>query len=372
MDPDEIITDEGVTPEADELPDNTVGASADHASGAEDGDAEDDAATEAALLTGFRKITPTDDDEPVVKKITKDGDDEEDLTDTLLPANTVDTDVEEEPVVPPVKTAAVVPPTEEDPDIPGLGKASVVKAQLARLEAMDKQMSSVHGNIGQLRQLVTSSAQQGKPITAQDLEQVSNEFGAEYAQALATDLNKLGMGGRGGASVDADAIERIVGQRIESTRREFETRLVQRDHPDANDHFALPKVDAQGNPVLVTIKDTEGKDIQVQDSVPGPKHDAFMKFVNTLPADRKTELFGAGGWDSRVVGRALTEFKAHEIKAATTQATQQKRIARGAVPATGSGRQAVQPEGDPIMQGWKNVKGKSPGAAAQHRGVVRR
>lgn len=314
--------------------------------GQEGDEAVDPAAVEAAMADGWKKVGPD----------ARRNAEEEDITDLAFKEKGKD---EGDDTVEGAGTGEDTLPganADEEQEIPGLGmKPSQVKAQFAEMEALKKSVASTSGHLGHLKQLV-QQAGQGKKVTAESLKRVSEEFGPEFASAMAQDLNDAGFGG--GSSLDTAAIEQMVNEQVGAARvaaeREFEKKLVLRAHPDADEHFAKPLLDANGQPVMQ--KDKDGKDVPVWNA--GPKHAAFMAFVQTLPADRQQQLFGPGGWDSSIVGRALDEFKAHEKKAATTQATQTARIQRAAVPRTGSGREVQQPASDPVLQGWNNVRGK--------------
>lgn len=220
----------------------------------------------------------------------------------------------------------------EDPEVPGLGmKASEVKAQLAQLAQLQKTVASANGHIGHLKQLIGQMGK-GKQITADSLSKVREEFGAEYAEALAADLNAAGIGG--GSAVDEETLSRIVSERVaverESMSQDVERRLVRSRHPDAADYFH------------------------------GGKHNAeFIAFVQTLPAERQQEL--ADTWDSGVINTALDEFKTHKQKVANEQTKQQRRLERGVAPTAARGAPAAQPSGDPLEAGWNNVRGRGRG-----------
>lgn len=320
--------------------------------GQEGAEAMDAAEVEAAMAAGWKKAGP---------EARRDDEVEEDITDvvakkvTSQPENTVDNADGEGDDATQEATSTTTQP-DDDPEVPGTGmKASEVRAMREQLQVMQKSLASTSGHLGHLKQLV-QQAGQGKKVTAESLKRVSEEFGVDFAAAMADDLNEAGFGG--GVPVDTAAIEQMVESKVaaarEASQREFEKKLVLRAHPDADDHFARPKLGADGQPVMQ--KDKDGTEHPVWE--PGPKHAAFIGFVQTLPKERQEQLFGAGGWDSSIVTRALDEFKEHEKKAANTQATQQQRINRAVVPKTGSGRDVQQPAGDPMAQGWNNVRGR--------------
>jgi hypothetical protein len=239
---------------------------------------------------------------------------------------------------------------DDDPDVPGLGmKASQVKAALGRLDALEKSTASTAGHLGHLKQLVTQAGK-GKEVTAASLANIAKEFGEEFAEAMAKDLSGAGFGA--GATLDPAAVQAMVDEKVaqatELTRRDLEKRAVQRVHKDADDHFAKPVVNDKG---------------EVTGWTPGSKNVAFMAFIGTLPADRQREL-GENGWDSDVVIRALDEFKAHEKKAATSQAKQAARVNRAVAPTSSGGARVLEPTVDSLEEGWANVRGKSRAARA--------
>jgi hypothetical protein len=346
---------DGNTPPNDEKDDLEGRVPTDNILTGQEGDeAVDSEETEAAMAAGWNKANAGN------RKTATD--EEVDITDVVLKNSTGkddgDTDVEVELDADgkPLTSQQDEPPP-EDPEIPGLGmKASQVKAHLAELETVKKTAASLAGSLGHLKQLVTQAGK-GKEVTADALKNVAEEFGPEFAAALAKDLSTAGFGS--GGSVDTAAVEQMVSEQMtrahQEQERKLERKAVMRAHKDADDHFARPKLDADGKPVFV--KDAAGKDVPQWE--PGAKHAAFMQFVGALPADRQKEL-NENGWDSDVIIRALDDFKAHEKKAATKQATQNERINRAVAPTSGSGRRVEQPVEDPVMQGWKNVRGTAP------------
>lgn len=220
----------------------------------------------------------------------------------------------------------------DDPEVPGLGmKASEVKARLGKLDTLEKTLATANGHIGHLKQQI-QNAGKGKAITAESLKKVTEEFGAEYAQALAEDLSAAGIGG--GSTVDEETLGRIVSERVATIRDELsqstERKLVRQRHPDAADYFA------------------EGK-----------SHAEFMSFVGSLPKDRQDEL--ASTWDSEIINRALDEFKAHKQKVESEQTKQNRRLERGAAPTASRGAAVTAPTVDPIEAGWNSVKGRGRG-----------
>ena len=289
--------------------------------GQEGEDSPDSAEVEAAMLQGFARAsgakadTTTNDDDTTTGKATATKQGEEagsgEGGDKTQPDANLD-----------------------DPEVPGLGmKASEVKAQLAQLQTLQKTVASANGHIGHLKQLI-SQAGKGKTITKESLSKVREEFGDEYAEALAADLTAAGIGG--GATVDEETLGRIVSERVaverEAMSQDMERRLVRARHADAADYFA------------------------------GGKHNAeFGAFIGTLPKERQEEL--ASTWDSGVINTALDEFKAQKAKVANEQTKQQRRLERGVAPTAARGGPATQPVIDPIQAGWNNVRGRGRGNA---------
>jgi hypothetical protein len=300
----------------------------------QDGDeAVDDAEVEEAMLAGFSRVNGQKD------RATKPGDDEDaargagEEKPAAAQADTAQPGEGGQPT--PGASQPNAQPTEgDDPEVPGLGmKASEVKAQFAQIAAMNKARASANGHIGNLKQQL-ASAGKAKTITKEMLPKVREEFGDEYAEALAADLTAAGAGVGGG--VDDARLEEIVGERLAAQRDElsqqFERRLVAQRHPDSAHYFA------------------------------GGKHNAeFVAFIKTLPAERQQELNGT--WDSVVINAALDEFKDARKKAASQQGQQQRRIERGVMPTASRGGASAPPVVDPIEAGWNNVRGRGRGNA---------
>lgn len=287
--------------------------------GQEGEEAADPTDVEAAMLAGFARATgkPADDTD----------DDATRLTDTGKKPGEGQDAADGKPA------ATQTPPADQDdPEVPGLGmKASEVKARFGKLETLEKTLASANGHIGHLKQQI-QNAGKGKTITAESLKKVTEEFGAEYAQALAEDLNAAGIGG--GSSVDEETLGRIVGERMQTEResmsQDMERRLVRARHADAADYFKDGKHNAE-----------------------------FSAFIGTLPAERQQEL--ADTWDSGAINAALDDFKAHKAKADTAQAKQQRRVERATTPTAARGAPVAPPGVDPIEAGWNAVRGRGRG-----------
>jgi len=122
----------------------------------------------------------------------------------------------------PVAAAPSLAPVPADKIVfAGLTEAQL-QAKLDKIESLEKGSSTLAGRLGHLQQMLESG--KGKTITAEMLGKVSAEFGQEYAQALADDLNAAGIGG--GQVLDtkviADLVNEEVSKRDEERERKFE------------------------------------------------------------------------------------------------------------------------------------------------------
>lgn len=248
----------------------------------------------------------------------------------------------------PEKPAAATPPAATPTPTPapvkiGRWTEDEVAAKFAELEALKKGQSTVAGHIGDLRQKL--QAQGSRTITKDDLPEVVEEFGVEYAEALATSLNRLGLGS--GAGPSQAEIDQLVEQRSQQHAQVLEQRLekkrVMRKHPDADEHFFSMAEDGKTR-------------------IPGPKAEAFEAWVLSLPQERQKVI--ATSWDSDVMIGALSEFKTYQQKASAAPAapaqpasTRASRVERAVAP-RGTGTAAAQlTEDDAMNAGYSSVKG---------------
>jgi len=96
----------------------------------------------------------------------------------------------------------------------------------------------VQRNLQEVRQLASAARQEYVPqnvqVTAENFGKVREEFGEEFAAALAADLASIQMHqvqtGANQAQIDA-----YINQRLESANQQFETKLVALVHPDWNE-----------------------------------------------------------------------------------------------------------------------------------------
>lgn len=202
-----------------------------------------------------------------------------------------------------------------------------------RFAVLEKSTASANGLAGHLKQQLNKLSQ-GKAITKESLKRVSQEFGEEFAEAFAADLQDVGLGGSQALSDDKvyELVQSRLGEATADLERKFEFKLVTKTHKDAAEYFA------------------------------GGQHNAaFAGWVQTLPAERQQEI--GNSWDSNTVTSYLDEFKALRDKAVNQAARQKSRVERAVSPTSGAAAAAAQPLEDPLMAGWNKAKGLNrPGA----------
>jgi hypothetical protein len=141
------------------------------------------------------------------------------------------------------------------------GKFGEVQREIKRLEALAQQSFE--------------QREQAQPlnITAEHFSNMREEFGEDFAAALARDLAGLPLGGSGQGLGQAQ-IDELVTQRTESLKNDFEMKIVEVQHPDWQDVAAS---------------------------------DDFKGWVAQLPVDVQDQLNNT--WDSKFVARALSAYK---------------------------------------------------------------
>jgi hypothetical protein len=92
-------------------------------------------------------------------------------------------------------------------------------AKAARVDeinaTMEKQFGTAFGKMGGMeRVLKEMQSGQSVEVTAEDFSGIAEEFGQEYAETQAKDMNKLLAKFRGGASIDPAAIDKMVSDRV--------------------------------------------------------------------------------------------------------------------------------------------------------------
>lgn len=103
-------------------------------------------------------------------------------------------------------------------------------AKASQIDESRRQIDTLAGHIGGVKQVVEGLRQQRKSLTAGQLKRVAAEF-PELAEALQSDLSELG-----GASVDPAEIDRrvesVVESRVAQKAVEFEAKLLRFYHRD--------------------------------------------------------------------------------------------------------------------------------------------
>jgi hypothetical protein len=137
-------------------------------------------------------------------------------------------------------------------------------------------IGEINREVKRLEALAQSSAQprEAQPIqvTAEMFSNMREEFGEDFANALARDLSQIPLQQQGG--VDQSQIDIILEQRVAQIENNFEMKLVAREHPDWESIA------------------------QSQD---------FTGWKNQLPADIQDRLDTT--WDSGFISAAISAYK---------------------------------------------------------------
>lgn len=222
----------------------------------------------------------------------------------------------------PTPAAEATPPAAEEkkdePPQPAPKYAQITEDQLNELMAKAsqfdesrRQIDTLAGHIGGVKQVVESLKQQRKSLSAGQLKRVAAEF-PELAEALQSDLSEMG-----GASVDPAEIDKrvesVVESRMAAKAVEFETKILRFYHRDWDQ--------------VVVSND-------------------FLAWKAQLPEAERTKLDSSN--DGEYIASHLTAFKAAQAAkkeaadkaAAASKASdnRQKRL-EAAVPPRGSGGQ---------------------------------
>ena len=161
------------------------------------------------------------------------------------------------------------------------GKFGEVQREIKRLEALAQQ----------------SFEQQQQPrqplnITAENFANMREEFGEDFANALARDLANLPLGS-GQQGLSQEQLDVLVEQRTQKLQNDFEMKIVSVQHPDWQD---------------------------VANS------DDFNHWKSQLPTDVQDQLNNT--WDSAFISRALTAYKNdRDLHLKNLQEQQQKQAA---------------------------------------------
>jgi len=137
-------------------------------------------------------------------------------------------------------------------------------------------IGEINRDVKRLEELAQSSAQprEAQPIqvTAEMFSNMREEFGEDFANALARDLSQIPFQQQGG--IDQSQIDIILEQRVAQIENNFEMKLVAREHPDWESIA------------------------QSQD---------FTGWKNQLPADIQDRLDTT--WDSGFISAAISAYK---------------------------------------------------------------
>lgn len=194
----------------------------------------------------------------------------------------------------------------------------------SEVDRLKERESKVFGTLGALRQAVDAlkaqpSAQAAAPVNIA-LNRLSEQY-PEMAESLMEDL-KESLGSVVGGSVDSSVVDRIVSEKLESTSKSYESKLLSVMHPDWKSIPSTPE---------------------------------FAQWKGTLEPDELQVVNDS--WDALSVGDALTKFKAW--KAQTVQAKQQRQ-SRLEAAVTPRGTRLPTPsltEQDAFVAGFKSVRG---------------
>jgi hypothetical protein len=236
--------------------------------------------------------------------------------------------------------AAETPPEEKQPEYVQVTKSDFDKlmANAARIDEINatvvKQRDDAFGRIGRLEAALNEMRQssQNGTVSDEDLAELAQEYPDLAGLSVFKKLRAAG-------GIDPDAVGRIVQERVESanasareqTRREFETRLLTRDHPDWRQVVGVPA--KAGDP----IPDTE-----------------YRRWLAAQPEEYRAEVGSV--WDADVVGASIKKFKeSAKAKAAPNPAADQRRSRlAAAVPAKGDADPASPAEPDPFEAGYQS------------------
>lgn len=193
------------------------------------------------------------------------------------------------------------------------------------VDRLKERESKVFGSLGALRQAVDALKAQPSPQAAAPvnfaLKRLSQEY-PEMAESLMEDL-KESLGGVGGQSFDPTAVDRIVSEKLESTSKNYELKLLSVMHPDWKTIPASPE---------------------------------FTQWKGTLAPDELQIV--EDSWDAIAVGDTLSKFKAWKTQTSQAKQNRQSRLEAAATPTRGARTPTPSlTENDAFVAGWKSVRG---------------
>jgi hypothetical protein len=165
-------------------------------------------------------------------------------------------------------------------------------------------IGEINREVKRLEALAQSSAQprEAQPIqvTAEMFSNMREEFGEDFANALARDLSQIPLQQQGG--VDQSQIDIILEQRVAQIENNFEMKLVAREHPDWESIA------------------------QSQD---------FTGWKNQLPADIQDRLDTT--WDSGFISAAISAYKRDKALYQEQQSKKNQRLEAAVMPKSTGG-----------------------------------
>lgn len=203
-------------------------------------------------------------------------------------------------------------------------------AKVSQIDEGKRQIDTLSGHLGGMKQVVEGLKQQRKSLSAGQLKRVAAEF-PELAEALQSDLSEL-AGGSGVDTAEIDKrVESVVESRVAAKAVEFETKILRFYHRDWD------------------------KVVVSQD---------FLTWKGQLPEAERTKLDNSN--DGEYIADKLTEFKAAkaakdkaDAEAAAKAKSSDKRQQRleAAVPPRGSGGHTPSKSGVPsdFQAGWDSA-----------------
>lgn len=234
------------------------------------------------------------------------------------------------------------PAPEAEAVIPGLGLTPTqVKEQLAAgasaREALEHSERKIFGKMGAMKAEILKSIQEAAPkgevpakIDKQSLKKITELYGEEMADAIASDLGSLIAAPA--ATVDAEAIskqvsetvEAQVAKRIADESRKIEVRFLTRAHPDWQTVHASPD---------------------------------FRVWEQTLPPEERQQLRSSS--DAEFLIERFDAFKSWRDKSDPAKANTAKRLERAVSPTSApSSGPAVLPDKVGLSVGFNRVRGK--------------
>ncbi len=253
-------------------------------------------------------------------------DDEDQQTPT--PAAKSETPAAQEPAAP-AGQAATEPPAQPKYAQITEEQLNDLMTKVSQIDEGKRQIDTLSGHIGGMKQVVESLKQQRKSLSAGQLKRVAAEF-PELAEALQGDLSELAGPGVDPVEIDK-RVESVVEARVSAKAIEFETKLLRFYHRDWDK--------------VVVSND-------------------FLTWKNQLPEAERTKLDTSN--DGEYIADKLTEFKAAkaakdkaDVEAAAKAKSSDKRQQRleAAVPPRGTGGHASSRSGVPsdFQAGWDSA-----------------